>query len=385
MKNYIKIVLFFGLVLLNARLLCAQDEPTSAQTNPDSISVAYRYITQSKIGLHIIKKGQLFGTVNDTGLVVTPFNYESIAFFADVDSTCDHWEGVLKIKRGKKYALSYPDGKPFTDMNNDDIQFLKGSCGTNTPAAYIVAVRQNGKWGLVDAKGGLFIKAAYDDAKLLLTPDTLPTSPEILLVNKLGKFGMMNLRTQEVLPSQYESIVFHQYIKEKNSQYALLKLRMSAKVGIYNLKDKSQISNLYEEVGLFSDGLAPASKNRKFGYIDLKGTEKIKHQFENASSFRNGLAVVTQGNKGFIINSSGKPNGQKYESAVWLCAETNNSSFYKSLVLIKLEGKYGIHTAEGKEICAAKYESIQFNEKDNSCTGFIGKAEDSIVLRMPSK
>ncbi|TAF35007.1 MAG: WG repeat-containing protein [Cytophagales bacterium] len=382
MKKH-QIEIFLSLFFLVFSLVAKAQDSTLVRS--DSMSVSQRYITNQKIGLHIIKKGQKFGVVNDTGLVVTPFNYELITFFADVDSSCDHWEGILKIKKGNKYALSYPDGRPFTDMNNDDIQLLEGSCKTLSSPAYLVRVKQNGKWGAADAKGGLFIKTAYDEIKLLLSADTVPTSPEVLRVNKQGKYGMMILKTQEVLPSQYDMIAFHQNIKEKNTQYSLIKLKMNGKFGIYSLKDKSQIPNLYDDIGLFVDGLAPASKNKKYGYIDLKGEEKIKHLFDEASPFRAGYAIVKTSGKFTVINPSGKPQGVKYDDMKWLCSSEHSNSFYKSLVIALKDGKYGVYTTDGKEICAPKFDRISFNERNNSCTGWLNKTEEGIVLRPPSK
>ena len=68
----------------------------------------------------------------------------------------------------------------------------------------------------------------------------------------------------------------------------------------------------WEDVGSFSDGLAPVKKKRifrdsKWGYIDKTGKEVIPCKWEFAYGFSNGLADVTDENgKSYYINKKGE-------------------------------------------------------------------------------
>ena len=45
----------------------------------------------------------------------------------------------------------------------------------------------------------------------------------------------------------------------------------NGKSGYINIKQDTLISFIYDDLSVFSHGLAPAKKNGKYGYIDIKG------------------------------------------------------------------------------------------------------------------
>ena len=72
--------------------------------------------------------------------------------------------------------------------------------------------------------------------------------------------------------------------------------------GAVNKEGEMIIPFKYEQLGIFTEGVAPFAKNGKFGFVDIDGNEVIKPQYDEASSFRNGLAAVRQGNTAYIID-----------------------------------------------------------------------------------
>ncbi len=63
----------------------------------------------------------------------------------------------------------------------------------------------------------------------------------------------------------------------------------------------------YFMVGQFSDGLAGVMDEKsKWGFIDKKGTLVISEQFDNVQPFEDGIAFVRVGNKAGYINKEGK-------------------------------------------------------------------------------
>lgn len=78
--------------------------------------------------------------------------------------------------------------------------------------------------------------------------------------------------------------------------------------------DWEKISDWYDDISRFSEGLAGFRKDKLWGYINLKGEVVIPAQFHGAGGFSNGLAQVTFLDKGgynfgyymMYINKSGK-------------------------------------------------------------------------------
>lgn len=63
---------------------------------------------------------------------------------------------------------------------------------------------------------------------------------------------------------------------------------------------------IYEEIGIFSNGLARVKRNGKYGFIDACGSEVIKPKYDKASNFIDGKAVVRTSNDSMVLNTDGK-------------------------------------------------------------------------------
>nr|WP_169932830.1 WG repeat-containing protein [Nonlabens sp. Ci31] len=98
----------------------------------------------------------------------------------------------------------------------------------------------------------------------------------------------------------------------------------NGKRGYINIAQDTLIPFIYDDLSVFSHGLAPAKKNGKFGYID-----------------RNGVVVIPF----------------KYE---------NESHFYKcKLASARLNGKYGFIDQKGNQVVPIKFEKVKSNKIDS--------------------
>ena len=112
----------------------------------------------------------------------------------------------------------------------------------------------------------------------------------------------------------------------------------------------------YDQLGVFSEGLAAVCKNNKWGYINTKGEEVIPCQFSCASLFKDGLAAAGGGyinTKGEIVISE-VPEGFsgyfseglaciasfKYKDYPEQCEQCFNTMIYTvDFIIIDKEGK----------------------------------------------
>lgn len=78
------------------------------------------------------------------------------------------------------------------------------------------------------------------------------------------------------------------------------------KYGFMGYGKKIIVNPIFEDVFVFSEGVAACKTNGLWGYIDSSGTWAIQPQYKTASTFNKGLAKVEKDGMIFSINRSGK-------------------------------------------------------------------------------
>ncbi|MCB0644025.1 MAG: WG repeat-containing protein, partial [Phaeodactylibacter sp.] len=79
--------------------------------------------------------------------------------------------------------------------------------------------------------------------------------------------------------------------------------------GLYGFIDRHGqqiIPAIYEDAGMFSDGLAPVMVDGRWGFIDRDGRVIIPPELDLVQSFKNGLALIEQEGRFAYINKIGK-------------------------------------------------------------------------------
>jgi hypothetical protein len=107
---------------------------------------------------------------------------------------------------------------------------------------------------------------------------------ELAKVSKNNRLGFINKKGEVVIPFDFENV--------KVFSNGLAAVMMLGKHGFIDTTGKLVIPFLYEDAGYFGNGLAPVKKNGNFGFIDRKGTLAIPYKYDDAKSFYNGRAAV---------------------------------------------------------------------------------------------
>ena len=106
----------------------------------------------------------------------------------------------------------------------------------------------------------------------------------------------------------------------------------------------------YENLSLFSEGLALAQKNGLYGYIDKLNNVVIPFQFDQASDFINGRAIVEKGGKSGVINRAGK---------YILPLEFNEIGQYsEGLIYGAKDSLYGFYNLMGKQVIESRFSDV---------------------------
>ncbi|EOH2621081.1 WG repeat-containing protein, partial [Campylobacter coli] len=96
----------------------------------------------------------------------------------------------------------------------------------------------------------------------------------------------------------------------------------------------------FDNLGVFSEGLAGVGLNGKYGFIDKNGEFVIEPKFDDTRSFWEGLAKVELNRKWGFIDKSGKiVIESKFDSG---------GHFSEGLAAVELNGKWGFIDKSGK-------------------------------------
>jgi hypothetical protein len=103
-------------------------------------------------------------------------------------------------------------------------------------------------------------------------------------VSKNNRMGFINKQGQVVVALDYENV--------KVFSDGLAAVMILGKHGFINTTGDLVVPTIYEDAGYFGDGLAPVKKNGRFGFINKKGTLVIPYTYCDSNSFLNGRAAV---------------------------------------------------------------------------------------------
>ncbi len=348
------------------------------------------YIEKLQYSISIVQQGKLFGAVSDAGKVILPITYDQVAFYNLKDSACSRWEGTLLIKKDGLYALCRADGSPITALAFEEIPYLPETCGGSQA---VFKVKQGGKFGLIDSKGGILIRPVYDDVFMLKNEKGKITTPEVACVRKQNKYGFLELKEKQILPTNFDKIAFLQQLeiveKDKISTHLLVKVWLNGKCGVMNLTKKTEIPIEYTDIQPFENELALVQKDGKFGFINVEGKEKIAIKYDFAYSFRHGIAIVKKGENFGAINAEKKEViSFDYQNLAYLVEKPkkgNDAQEFLAQFLKAQKGeKYGVINQQGKAIIPFDYAELTLDVKG---FGFkVKKEKDSVeeFVMMPT-
>ena len=237
-------------------------------------------------------------------------------------------------------------------LNFNTEGFVNGMC----------LVKYENKWGYLDAKGRLAIKAHYDGASYFNNGfASVKKGDKFFVINKAGseipvpssvadlndfsegfasfraankQCGFVNESGKIVIPARFESVgdfkkglawaktaggllgyintkgewvIKPQFTAGKNFdvESGIARVKVDDKWAFVNAA--GQFKKLYdgEILNDFSEGLAEGKKNEKIGFYDNTGKWVIEPQYDGSRDFKNGFAAAKKGEKWGIIDKQG--------------------------------------------------------------------------------
>jgi|LGOV01.1.fsa_nt_gb hypothetical protein len=219
------------------------------------------------------------------------------------------------------------------DIENEDV--VESYIGNQK-----VMISINDIYSIYDNMGDLFINETFDeiDFKLLSSIKTLVMNTDVeidesniyfsLIVNKDGKYGVLDQEGNLTLPIIYDDIETH-YISSET-----LRVKLDDLWGIATRNNEMllpiQYSSIRDEVIV--------TNNSKFGIIDLNGEIVVEPIYENiskkyVSEFLEYWHYVTLDDKIGMLNS---------EYKITIPINYDVVVVYKSILIVSENGKYGV-------------------------------------------
>lgn len=261
------------------------------------------------------------GTINRSGKVVVPIEYDEVS---------DPAEGTSTVERAGRVGAVDRNGALVVPMTFDDVGEFSGG---------LAYAAREGRYGYINPRGDAVIPFTYASAGTFRSG--------IAVVEQQGLFGAVDVKGNVVVPPQYDWV-------EGFGAEGVSRVRKEGKVGLISPFGDLLVPLKYDHIGPFSDGLALVVEGRKCGYITPLGQVQVPVEYEAADGvagwgdFRNGLAEVQSAGKRCLIN----PRNER----VFPCAFADIGPATGALVPVRRKGRWGYADRRGNVLFDNRYD-----------------------------
>lgn len=196
--------------------------------------------------------------------------------------------------------------------------------------------------------------------------DNLWYEPNVLKVQKNGKYGLINLTGKNLISTDYEEITAVKGIKNS------YKIKKDGKYGIADNEGKIVIEPQYADIDILGkdnkSGFIVKDDAGKYGIKDYSNSQILDTKYDSIEKvYNDNLYVVTVEGKQKIINKENTDiltNG--FDTIKQILANQENAVIYVK------NGKYGIMNLSGEVIIETQYDKLEETKVGN----FIAKKGD---------
>ena len=132
----------------------------------------------------------------------------------------------------------------------------------------------------------------------------------------------------------------------------------------------------YDEVNIFTFGLAAVRKNKKWGFIDGKGKLVIPMIYDNVDYFtQNNLSTVVKNTKSGFIDKSGK-------EIIPIIYDDARSEQLDNIVIVKKNNKWAFFNNQGKQLSDFIYDEVFRTDHYDFSKGVFDKSQSTFFSKM---
>ena len=250
---------------------------------------------------------KLFGAINKKGETVIPFEYITLSQYHG--KTLCGWKKNagcgLMTQLGKVLVpFEYKNGSPGPDsvqvfyspgkqlivkvLGDENLQVLMEGdfeeiSVESTGRRPIFAVKQQGRWGIMDYQKRLLVPCAYDKIHNMFEQHVVAV--------KNGKMGIVNLNGAPEVPFEYETI--NERLRNGLFPFGVTVSRGKQRWGLVDSTGRVVLPAGYDQVAQFYYcDLMKVKKDGKWGILDRNGKLRTPLQFSDISGWKHLSATV---------------------------------------------------------------------------------------------
>jgi hypothetical protein len=161
-----------------------------------------------------------------------------------------------------------------------------------------------------------------------------------------GKYGFIDDRGRLRVANRYDGVgEFHE---------GLAAFKLIGKWGFVNMHDQIVIQPNYDRVNYFQNGLCVACRNGRCGVIDKNGNAVLNFQYDS---------IQFDGHN-FLLHNSGQRGLADKNGTVLIDPRFHQLRLLQDgLVLVGVEGKWGVISETGLSIIPIIYDELQYDER----------------------
>ena len=238
---------------------------------------AYEDVTAIFRGtIQVLQNGK-WGVAEPGGAIIIPCQYDKISNFYLDTAIVRNGDIIYAVdKNNNRVALAQSDVQDFGNFADGRIPLLI-----------------NGKW---QRATGDFEIGSYMFEEIGMY------SNNVAAVKENGKWGVIDRSTNWILPAQYDEIIQD----ELGRCYAQNAVFTRLNDSVYLYINGTRLDEVFDDARPFEDdGYAAVKKDGKWGFIDATGILRIPYLFDDARSFGQHLAAVKHGEYWGYINVYG--------------------------------------------------------------------------------
>lgn len=243
---------------------------------------------------------KLYGVINKKGETVIPFEYVHIKRYFDVYFAWkkDAGHGVMTLSGKVLVPFEYKNGSFGADtalvfispgkqrivkpVSSEKVQILvEGNFEDMSvePAGQrpMVAVKQQGRWGILDYQNRLLVPCEYDNIQKVFEQHVVAV--------KNGKMGIVNLNNTPEVPFEYETI--NERLRNGLFSFGVTVSPGKQNRGLVDSTGRVVVPANYQAVAQFYHcDLMKVSNNGKWGILDRSGKLRTPLQFSDVSAWK---------------------------------------------------------------------------------------------------
>lgn len=240
--------------------------------------------------------------------------------------------------------------------------------------------KENEKYGVINTNGETIIETKYDDIKI--------PNPEkaVFIGYQNNNTKVLNEKGEEIY-TQYENIQplrLQNVLSDLMYEKTTLKYEKDGKFGIIDI-DGNKITNaIYDDIDTlqFKEGELLVKEEGKYGVINIKGVTLVKPQYDGINADRYyeegtgykkaGYIVSKTTDEGYrygYVNLKGKQIIDNKYNDLYRITDINSENIY---IICAENGQYGL-IKNGKKVTNNEYQSLIYNESNNTITALKGK------------